>query len=73
MGATTVYAKYAEHKYSGGTLGSVTNAKISNIGARYALSKRSLIYVDYVTNGAAVTNNTTALKNQASIGLQHNF
>ena len=73
MGATTVYAKYAEHKYSGGTLGSVTNAKISNIGARYALSKRSLIYVDYVTNGAAVTNNAVAQKNQASIGLQHNF
>ena len=77
MGATTPYIKYGEKKYSGGSLGSVTTGKITNIGARYALSKRSLIYVDYVSNGAAVASAGAAAigaqKSQASIGLQHNF
>ena len=77
MGATTPYLKYGEKKYSGGSLGSVTTAKITNIGARYALSKRSLIYVDYVTNGATVANTGPsaigAQKSVASSGLQHSF
>jgi predicted porin len=73
MGAFTPYVKYGEHKYSGGTLGSVTNAKMTNVGVRYALSKRSLVYVDYVTNGAAMTNATSSSKSQASVGIQHNF
>ena len=73
MGATTPYVKYGEHKYSGGTLGSVTNAKVSNVGARYALSKRTYVYADYVTNGAAVANAASAQKNMASLGLVHSF
>ena len=71
MGAFTPYVKYGEHKYSGGTLGSVTNAKITNVGVRYALSKRSLVYVDYVNNGATVTG--TNQKTMTSVGIQHNF
>jgi predicted porin len=74
MGAATPYVKYGEHKYSGGTLGSVTNAKVSNIGARYALSKRTYTYVDYVSNGAAVAaTSTSAQKSMASVGLVHTF
>jgi predicted porin len=73
MGAFTPYVKYGEHKYSGGILGSVTNAKISNVGVRYALSKRSLVYVDYVNNAAALTSTTTSSKSMASVGIQHNF
>ncbi len=53
MGAATPYFKYAERKYSGGTLGNVTGAKIANIGVRYAMSKRSFLYVDYVDNGSS--------------------
>lgn len=71
MGALTPYIKFGEHKYSGGTLGSVTNAKIANVGVRYALSKRSLVYADYVNNSAGVTG--AAQKSMTSIGLQHSF
>lgn len=70
MGATTPYIKYAQHKYNNAT---GTDAKVTNVGARYALSKRTLIYADYATNGATVANAATAVKNQASLGIQHNF
>ncbi len=73
MGAATPYFKYGERKYSGGSAGSTKTAEIANIGVRYALSKRSLIYADYVTNGAAKLDASASLKNQTSIGLQHNF
>lgn len=72
MGAFTPYVKYGEHKYSGGTLGSINNAKITNVGVRYALSNRSLVYVDYVQNGAALML-PISQKNMGSIGIQHNF
>jgi predicted porin len=73
MGAATPYFKYAERKYTGGTMGDVTGAKIANIGVRYALSKRSLIYVDYVDNGAAMgAGTTTKAKLGAVAGLNTN-
>lgn len=71
MGAATPYVKYGQRKYSGGTFGDVTTAKVSNFGVRYALSKRTYLYGDYVTNGAEVTGTNT--KNMTSAGLVHNF
>jgi len=71
MGAATPYVKYGERKYSGGTLGSVTTAKVTNMGVRYALSKRTYLYGDYVNNGATVA--TTGQKSMTSAGLVHNF
>jgi len=71
MGATTPYVKYGERKYSGGSLGDVTTAKVTNVGVRYALSKRTYLYGDYVNNGATVTG--TAQKSMTSAGLVHNF
>ncbi|PUE06236.1 hypothetical protein B9Z51_15545 [Limnohabitans sp. T6-5] len=70
MGALTPYVKYGEHKYDNAT---GTNAKIANVGVRYALSKRSLVYVDYVTNSAALVNTSTSAKSMTSLGLQHTF
>jgi predicted porin len=78
MGAFTPYIKYGEHKYSGGTntvngtIYNGTNAKVANIGVRYALSKRSLVYVDYVQNGASLVD-ALSIKQQGSVGIQHNF
>ena len=78
MGAATPYVKYGQHKYSGGTLGDVTNAKVTNVGVRYALSKRTYLYGDYVNNGAALnaTNSTfvnASQKSMTSAGVVHNF
>jgi predicted porin len=81
LGAYTPYVKYGEHKYSGGTLGNVTNAKVINVGARYALSTRTYLYGDFVSNGAALgaagATNTTFLpasqKSMISAGLSHSF
>jgi len=79
MGAATPYVKYGQHKYSGGTLGDVTNAKVTNLGVRYALSKRTYLYGDYVNNGATVgassatTFLSTSQKSMTSAGLVHNF
>jgi len=71
MGAATPYVKYGQRKYSGGTMGDVTTAKVANVGVRYALSKRTYLYGDYVTNSAVVTG--TSMKNMTSTGLVHNF
>jgi len=71
MGAATPYVKYGQHKYSGGTLGDVTNAKIANVGVRYAMSKRTYLYGDYVSNGATVA--ATGQKTILSTGVVHNF
>jgi len=72
LGAFTPYAKFGEHKYSGGTtVGTLTNAKMSNVGVRYAMSKRTFLYGDYVNNGAVVTG--TNLKTQYSVGINHSF
>jgi len=70
MGAFTPYVKYGEHKYNNAT---GTNAKISNVGVRYALSKTSLVYVDYVNNAAALVDTAKSSKSMASIGLQTTF
>ena len=44
------------------------------LSATYALSKRTYIYADYVTNGATVSaTSTSAQKNMTSLGLVHNF
>ncbi len=73
LGAFTPYVKMGEHKYSGGTLGAVTNAKMSNVGVRYAMSKRTFVYADYVSNGAVMTSATASGKSQASLGINHSF
>ena len=70
MGAFTPYAKIGEHKYNN-TVG--TNAKIVNVGVRYALSKRSLVYADYVNNSATLTNALTSSSSMTSAGVVHNF
>ena len=80
MGATTPYIKYGERKYSGGTWGDRTTAKVTNVGVRYAFSKTTYVYADYMTNGAALLNTTAggnsgaaSIKDQTNIGLTVNF
>ncbi len=80
MGATTPYIKYGERKYSGGTWGDKTTAKVTNVGVRYAFSKTTYVYADYMQNGAAMLNTTAggnsgaaSIKEQTNIGLTVNF
>jgi len=85
MGAFTPYIKYGERKFSGGSFGTFTPTKMTNLGVRYALSKRTYVYADYVQNGAtlavpgAVTTATgtpaptTDLLKQGSLNNQTNF
>ena len=75
MGATTPYIKYGERKYSGGTDGNLTTAKMTNVGVRYAFSKNTYVYADYMQNGAAMVSTTTqgSIKNQTNVGLTTNF
>ncbi len=79
LGAFTPYIKVGEHKYSGGTntttnIYNGTNAKMSNVGVRYAMSKRTFVYADVVSNGAvpALATATTS-KQQLSAGINHSF
>jgi predicted porin len=82
MGSMTPYVKYGERKYSGGTLGSFTPTKMSNVGVRYALSKRTYMYADYVKNGASAADvgkagtdftRTGGLAEQTNVGITHAF
>jgi predicted porin len=89
MGAMTPYIKYGERKYSGGAANlfkadgtasanpyfNATTAKVTNVGIRYAFSKRTYVYADYMHNGAAMLSTTTqgSIKNQTNIGLTTNF
>ena len=75
MGATTPYIKYGERKYSGGTDGNLTTAKVTNIGVRYAFSKNTYVYADYMQNSAAMVSTTTqgSIKDQTNFGLTTNF
>ena len=75
MGAYTPYIKYGERKVSGGTDGNLTTAKVTNVGIRYAFSKTTYVYADYMTNGAAMlsTTNQGSIKDQTNIGLTINF
>jgi predicted porin len=76
MGATTPYIKYGERKYSGGTLGNITTAKVTNIGVRYAFSKTTYVYADYVKNGSAYAVDVAkqgSQTEQTNIGLTMNF
>jgi len=72
MGATTPYIKYGERKYAGGTDGNLTTAKVTNLGVRYAFSKNTYVYADYMTNGAALLV-PTSVKEQTNFGLTTNF
>jgi len=75
MGATTPYIKYGERKVSGGSDGNLTIAKVTNVGVRYAFSKNTYVYADYMQNGAAMLSTTTqgSIKNQTNFGLTTNF
>ena len=80
MGAFTPYIKFGERKYSGGTLGTFTPTKMVNPGVRYALSKRTYVYADYVKNNSnVVINGTTdfskngSLVEQTNVGITHSF
>jgi predicted porin len=75
MGATTPYIKYGERKVSGGSDGNLTIAKVTNVGVRYAFSKNTYVYADYVQNGAAMLSTTTqgSIKNKTNFGLTTNF
>jgi predicted porin len=85
MGSFTPYIKYGERKFSGGSFGTLTPTKMTNVGVRYALSKRTYVYADYVQNGAkyavpggvATAGNTPApttdLLKQGSLNSQTNF
>ena len=75
-GAFTPYAKIGGRSYSGGTGVNGTNTQIANIGTRYALSKRSYVYADYVRNSASLSSiSATANTNpkQVSLGISHSF
>jgi len=85
MGAITPYIKYGERKYAGGpalsptsTTGAAnpyynaTTAKMTNIGIRYAFSKNTYVYADYVSNGAALLS-PVAVKEQTNMGMTMNF
>jgi len=76
MGAFTPYVKYGERKYSGGTLGNITTAKVSNLGVRYAFSKNTYVYADYVKNGSAYAVDVAkqgSQTEQTNVGLTINF
>ena len=96
MGAFTPYVKYGERKYSGGAAQqynaagtasanpyyNATTAKVTNIGIRYAFSKNTYAYADYMSNGAEMlTKSATAggnssspsIKDQTNVGLTINF
>jgi predicted porin len=74
LGAFTPYIKYGERKYSGGTLNTFTPTKMTNVGVRYALSKRTYVYGDYVQNGSdVIVPGATQLFNQGSLQNQTNF
>jgi len=75
MGAYTPYIKYGERKVSGGTDGNLTTAKVTNVGIRYAFSKNTYVYADYVQNSAAMLSTTTqgSQKEQTNVGLTINF
>ena len=82
MGSLTPYIKYGERKYSGGTLGTFTPTKMGNVGVRYALSKRTYVYADYVKNNtshadqakaSADVSKTGSLVEQTNVGITHAF
>jgi len=82
VGSLTPYVKYGERKYSGGTLGTFTPTQMGNVGVRYALSKRTYVYADYVKNNAshadqakasADVNRTTSIVEQTNVGITHSF
>jgi predicted porin len=85
MGAFTPYIKYGERKFSGGSFGTFTPTKMTNLGVRYALSKRTYVYADYVQNSAefavrgafttatGIPAPTTDLLKQGSLQNQTNF
>jgi predicted porin len=85
MGAFTPYAKYGERKFSGGSFGNFTPTKMTNLGVRYALSKRTYVYADYVqnsakyavqgaaTSAAGIPAPTTDMLKQGSLNNQSNF
>jgi len=80
LGSFTPYIKYGERKYSGGTFGTFTPTKMTNVGVRYALSKRTYVYADYVQNGSnvLVTGATDlfkqgSLESQTNVGITHAF
>jgi len=82
MGSLTPYIKYGERKYSGGTLGNFVPAKMTNLGIRYAMSKRTYVYADYVKNNASAADlaktgtdftRTGGLAEQTNVGITHAF
>jgi len=75
LGAFKPYLKFGNRTVSGGTFGSMTVAQMANIGTTYNLSKRTLVYVDYVTDTSPGQTGAIAISNptQFSLGLQHTF
>jgi len=75
LGAFKPYIKFGNRSVSGGTFGSGTVAQMVNIGTTYALSKRTNIYADYVTDTAPGQTGVLAGTNptQLGLGLQHTF
>jgi predicted porin len=76
LGAFTPYIKYGERKYSGGSFGTFTPTKMTNVGVRYALSKRTYVYATYArvanSGGAAtvVGGGAVTAANQSSTGTE---
>jgi predicted porin len=71
MGAVTLMANFGKLDVAGGR---TDDRKITAVGARYDLSKRTNVYVRYVTdktNKAASADDTTT--KTTLVGLQHNF
>jgi predicted porin len=78
MGAALPYVKFGQHKTNGaGAMGNTNSvdSAIVNVGTRYALSKRTNLYLDYATDrkgNSGVGGNTTN-PTILSAGIQHTF
>ncbi|MEY2953852.1 MAG: hypothetical protein RLZZ401_1939 [Pseudomonadota bacterium] len=78
MGPATPYVKLGQHKTNGVGSYSVVNAtdsQVFNLGSRYALSKRTNLYIDYAVDnkGNSGIGTNVAKPTQLSMGVQHNF
>jgi len=75
LGSFKPYLKFGNRTVSGGTFGSGTVAQLANVGTTYSLSKRTMLYADYVIDtspgqtGAIAASNPT----QFAFGMQHTF
>ncbi|WP_353233423.1 porin [Diaphorobacter ruginosibacter] len=79
MGAFEPYLKFGQHSTNGtGAYGIVdgTDAFVVNVGTQYALSKRTSLYADFVTDLKGSDGNPAIYKNDTrliTVGMKHYF